>query len=152
MCHLDKSLDHTAKSGGRGLLPWFYKSSYSSSRQLLLEDRDWMSCSIPRARRRPTQFLTLGERKRCFWMTQEAFHPLHGVLWQLGPTSTPPVSTLPAKVSERGLKAIIRPRSSCALVTGPLSGKLRSPDLSSPAEMPRCAVLGTSPANSLGHS
>lgn len=63
-----------------------------------------------------------------------------------------PSEPLPAKVSERGLKAIIRPRSSCALVTGPLSGKLRSPDLSSPAEMPRCAVLGTSPANSLGHS
>lgn len=52
----------------------------------------------------------------------------------------------------RGLKAIIRPRSSCALVTGPLPGKLRSPALNGPAEMPRCAVLGTSPANSLGHS
>lgn len=47
-----------------GMVVLLCKPSYSRSQQLRLQDRDWVSCSIPRAWRRPGQFLTLRESRR----------------------------------------------------------------------------------------
>lgn len=119
-----------------------------------------MSCSIPSAWQRPSQFLTLEERRRREEVPGLLLdHPV-GIptspwdslaIWSHLYTPPPSEHTSCQNILER-TESNNQANVFLSFVPGPLSGKLRNPAPGTPAEVPGCAVLGSSPAKPLGHS